>query len=314
MATFEKMRLATEALRHVVPDFHKWFEGALPDGKEGLRLLEGGNYAEAEKCFQRVVAALKDRSLPRGRHARVLLALATTQWKQKRLGEARETAESARDLLTGPKTKRGAELAECLDLLGRIYSDDGDLPAASAAFQEALDIEKETRQSDSKILTERYRHLAGALWAAGHLAEAKDAFEQAVKTSEKAHGEMHTLTADCLIDLGQCLSAHDEHDAARETLEKGLEIHRQLCGADSEEVARDYQALASAAHMAKDLEASVAYYEKALHLRERQLGGNAAEFAMLLVSLAGVHSTEGRPARALELLQQAVPRLEGARD
>lgn len=35
---------------------------------------------------------------------------------------------------------------------------------------------------------------------------------------------------------------------------------------------------------------------------------------MLLVSLADVHSTEGRSARALELLQQAVPRLEGARD
>lgn len=314
MSTFEKVRLATEALRHVVPDFQKWFEGTHPDGREGLRLLESGNYAEAEKCFQRVLAAFKDRSLPRGRYARVLLALATTQWKQKRLTEARETAESVRELLEGAKTKSGPDLIECLDLLGRIYSEEENFAAAEAAFQQALDIDREAHQADSKDLVERYRRLGGALRKNEKLQEAKAALEEALRIAEKAHGPEHVLTADCLFELGQCLSARAEHEDARGKLEKALDIHKQVCGRDSEEVARDYQALAAAAHEAKDLEASVTYYEKALHLRERQLGGNAAELAMLLVNLATVHSHDGRPARALELLQQAVPRLEGARD
>src|SRR5882762_5550863 len=109
MPSFEKVRVAAEALRSVMPDLHKWFEASGPNGKAGLRLLGLGNFAAAEECFLRAVAELDQRPATRRRHARLLLALSTTQWKLKKLPEARKNAEEVRDLLTGAKLKQAAE-------------------------------------------------------------------------------------------------------------------------------------------------------------------------------------------------------------
>ncbi|MEO7144952.1 MAG: tetratricopeptide repeat protein [Bryobacteraceae bacterium] len=303
MSSFDKVR--------------QWFEGSHPDSKdtkEGVRLLDLGRFAEAEQCFLKAVSDLKPHSTPRRRQAHVLLTLATAQWKQKKLPEARENAQRARDLLEESNSKPGAEMAECLDLLGRLRLEEGDFDNARHHFKDALDIEKSASSPDLKTLAERYRRLAGAHSQAGRWDDAKPALELALEIAEKTYGKFHAWTAGCLIELGECQAALADHAAAKLHMERGLQIHRNVCGAASDEVARDYQSLAAAAQSSGDLESAVGYYEKSLHLRERQLGGDVAEFAMLLINLANVHEVEGRYTRAMELLQQAVGRLEGARD
>ena len=314
MASLERVRLAAEAIRHIVPDFHRIFDGSHPEVKEGLRQLEGEHYQEAEKRLQKVVSEPKIMPAAPARQARVLLALSTAQWKQKKLAEAADTAESACKLLNGMKSKPAAELEECLDLLGQIRLEEEDLDAAAELFQKALEVTKSAPRPDPKALTVRYRRIATKHWRAGEMEEAGAALRSALEFAQKAYGESDSITADAMIDLGQCELARERFEDARQHLEKGLQIHRQTCGADSEEVARDYQALALAAQAAGDLASAVEFYEKALRLRERQLGGNAADFAVLLMNLADVHVSEGQSSKGVELLQQAVGKLEAARD
>jgi tetratricopeptide (TPR) repeat protein len=260
------------------------------------------------------VAELDQRPATRRRHARLLLALSTTQWKLKKLPEARKNAEEVRDLLTGAKLKQAAELAECLDLLGRISFEEGKMAEAQGLFKQALAADEVCGHRDPKVLTERYRRLAGACWGAGCVDEARTALEQALASASAAYGETHQLTLDCQTDLGQCELERGEYASAMKLFEKGLRVHQHICGPFSDEVARDYELLATGAHRSGNLEVAVHCYEKALRLREQQLGGSGSDFATLLMNLADIHSTEGRSAQAVELLQQAVGKLEGARD
>src|SRR5262249_2642769 len=102
--------------------------------------------------------------------------------------------------------------------------------------------------------------------------------------------------------------------AAKATLLRALEVHTALCGTESEEVAGDYQALGLACQESEDLESAVQYYERALKLRERQLGGSTAEFAALSMGLAGAQAMRGQYGPVIELMQQAVGKFEGLRD
>jgi hypothetical protein len=83
---------------------------------------------------------------------------------------------------------------------------------------------------------------------------------------------------------------------------------------DSDEVARDYQGLAASHQAAGEFEKAAEYYKKALYLRERQLGTNGSDVAMLTVNLGRIYADWGRYSSATELLQQAIGKLECAHD
>ena len=314
MDAFEKMKLAAQAMRKAMPAFPGLFESSPVDLREGERYLQLGKHAEAERWFDRELANLKARGPMRARHARVLLGYATAQFRQAKYDDARETVETALELLEDAGQKRQPEVAACLDLLGGIFLEKGDFERARELFEQALAAEEAVRPRKSENLILRYRRLAGALRKADRNGEARTTLAKALKAVQETLGENHPVTAGTLLELGQCESALGEHAAALDHLKLALSYHKEASGPDSEEVAQCLQALASATQASGDLEASVGFYEQALRLRERQLGGNAADFAVLLMSLAGVHSHLGRYAPAAELLQQAVGKLQGVRD
>src|SRR5262245_20617956 len=113
MDAFEKVR----AIGRAVLDFPDRIKETHPACVEGERLLEAGNFVEAEACFVKASSALKANAAPRARQARVLLRAAHVQSKQKKIGEAKTTAEAAHELLSA-KRKPSVDLSACLELLG----------------------------------------------------------------------------------------------------------------------------------------------------------------------------------------------------
>jgi tetratricopeptide (TPR) repeat protein len=283
-----------------------------PDYKEGERLHSLGHYAEAEACFLRADAKPKARNSTTGNHAQVLLALARTQWKQGKLAEARKNAESARDLLAARK-KATSGMAACLELLGCIRDDGGEAEQARSLFRESLAMQEQVQPVEPNILIQRYRRLAKAVRAVDEQ-EAEDLLKKAVEAAEKYVGTHSAVTADCLLELGQLQVARGNKEAGIEAMERAVEIHREVNGHSSEEVARACHCLASCCHLIGDLERAVQYYEKALSIRERQVGGSGPEVAILMMGLADVRSLQGHDAPAVELLQQAVGKLTGSGD
>ncbi|MCC6393298.1 MAG: tetratricopeptide repeat protein [Bryobacterales bacterium] len=311
MSTFEKLRLAAQAVRQVMPEAKVW---SSPESREGESLLDAGKFQEAERCFLRVAGELKSRSAIRPPHGHVLVCLATAQFKLNKFRDAWITADAVRELLTGQKQKPSTPLSGALDLLGRMKAEEGELDEALELFTEALETQKAVLPLDVPAIVGRTCHLAGAMQRKGRLDEAVSMLETVLDQADRSLGKVHPATADCLIQLGECETERGRHATARAHLERALRIHQELNGVESETAIRDLHLLAVAAQAAEDLEAAVGYYETALALRERQLGASATGSAEILMKIAGVQTDMGRYGPAMELLQQAVGKLEGVRD
>ncbi len=246
----------------------------------------------------------------RKKQVRALLDLVLTQWKQKNLTDALETAEAVRELLNGDGARPSREKARCLELLGGITDDAGDTPLAHQYLMEALEVEREVRPPDWLRIAELGRKAGAICQELGNLEEARRCFEDAVSDAKQGLKPHHVVVGDCLSDLGFFLHQVGENEPALPCLERAVEIHRNERGESSSDVARDYQGLAVALQGLGRYEESVGYYQKALYLRERQLGGDGTEMASLMVNMAEIYSEWGRHSSAMELLQQAIGRLE----
>jgi len=311
MSTFERLRMAAQAVRQAMPEASVW---STAESREAERLLESGKLLEAERLFLRLISDLKARSAIRPPHGHVLMCLATTQFRLNKTKDAWITADAVRELLSGPKLKPTSDLSASLDLLGRIKLEDENLEEAQEFFQKALETQKAVLPLDVPLIVERSCHLAGSLQRQGSLDEAVSVLESALERADHSLGGVHPAIADCLIAMGECESERGRHATARNYLERALKIHQELHGMESEVAVRDLHMLAVAAQGAEDLEAAIGYYEKALGLRERQLGASAVGSADILMKIATVQTDMGRYGPAMELLQQAVGKLEGARD
>lgn len=118
MNLFTKIRLAAARLSQEMIELTKCVDASNPDCEQGERLFELDNFAAAEKCFLKAAFDTKSRSAPASVQVSILLALARTQLKLRRVSEARETTQSAYELLKARKPS--PELSVCLDLRGCI--------------------------------------------------------------------------------------------------------------------------------------------------------------------------------------------------
>src|ERR1051325_4974722 len=286
IASLQKIRLAAASMGQAVLEFPEWMTRSDPDYEEGERLFRVAQYAEAETCFQTASSKIRPRPASRGHQAQVLLALSRAQWKQGKLKQAEETGESARELLDAAK-KATSGLAACLDLLGSIREDSGDAEQARKLFREALETQEKVFPVVPQVLIQRYMRLAKSFREV-QPREALDLLKRTVEAAEKHLGTHAPGTADCLIELGQLQIEQGEKELGVASMERAVEIHRETHGPFSEEVARDYHCLASACHTAGDLERAVQYYERALSIRERQVGGSGPDLAILMMGLADV--------------------------
>jgi tetratricopeptide (TPR) repeat protein len=289
-----------------------WFHTSHPAYVEGQRHFAAGEFADAEDCFTKALAELKARKAPPGRQGKVLLALAKAQWKLDK-PEARENAETARPLLRDDD-KPTLELAECLDVLASVHEKDGDRTEAAKLCREAIEIQETSGSRDAKPLIERFRHLASLLREDEAWEEAEAALSRALTLSEERLGTRDLVTAECLLDIGECRFARGKADEGMETMQRALEIHRESEGSAEDQIARDLQRIGAACHKAGQLEEAVKYYELALNARERQIGGDSTKVASLLMEMAEAYTLLGNEAPAVAMLQQAVGKLTGSAD
>lgn len=309
MDAFRKM---SKAVRSVVPGLSGLTPAAV-DSSEGERLLEQGRFAEAEEFFLCLLDQTRDRAHRRFVYAKTLSALANARYQQKKYAQARETALAA--LIHLDAEKQNTEVAETEDLLASICLKLSETLLAVPHLERALATQLKARPIDYRAIIERHWRLAAVLDQVEETERAIEELSNACNLASRECGPEHQLTGDCEAQLGRMLREAGRFEEAAECLRKALAAHMVSPGEDSEEVAKDYQALAETYQAADDLEQAVTHYEKALRLRERQLGGgNSGDYASVLMGLGGTHSLRGNYGTAIELMQQAVGRYEGARD
>lgn len=290
-----------------------WFDSSNPVCRDAEQLLRAGRFAEAEEIFARVLEDPRHAALVRRQQPRILIALATAQLRQEKWAAARESASRAKSLLADARARSSPDYAEACRLLGQAARGEGRREEALRHLLEgiaATEIQKSPRPAD---LVERRLETAALLREMERFDEAERQAREAVRiAAERFSGQKEE--GDARIGLAECLAAAGRFEEARQEGERAASVHRSACGESSGELAEDYEKLGGICQKQGDYQAAVSYLEKALGIRDRQVGGDTTQLGLLLVALADLYTLIGRLAPALELLQQAVGKLGPARD
>jgi tetratricopeptide (TPR) repeat protein len=290
-----------------------WFDASNPVCRDAEKLLRAGRAAEAEEIFRKVLEEPRYASLAKKHLPRILLALATAQLRQKKWEAADQSAARAWALLSELKYRSTPEYAECCRLRAEAAKGRGACEDALRLFLQGLAAVESQKHARPPDIVEYRVQIAGLLREMERHAEAERMAASAVELAERElDGSRHY--GDACLEWALCLAACERYDEARKAGERAADVHRSACGAHSDELAQDYEKLGSICQKQEDYPAAVSYLEKALGIRERQVGGDTSEMALLMVALADLYSLIGRLAPALELLQQAVGKLGPAKD
>ncbi len=305
---FRKFGKGAKLAKLAIPNVKEIHRGRGLNEEEAWRNLEGGQVDEAEKCF---AAALEEKINP-GKRLELTLGLAEAQRRQAKLDEAEVSARTA--LILANETKNHGARLDAMDIQVDLCLDRGDLGGALALADEIVHIEDGRTKPDPIRQVKHVHKLACVLVRneQGELALA--AYARAAKQADHTHGPNDLITADILSGWGALLRLAGRHPESQQHLRRAMQIHREARGADSRELTADISELAASLEESGDVQAAMNEYEKALSLRERQLGADPHETALLKVRLGALYLQEGRSSTARELLIHAIRVLEKGAD
>lgn len=290
-----------------------WFDASNPVCREAEKLLRAGRAAEAEEIFRKVLTEARYAALAKKQLPRILLALATAQIRQQKWDAADHSAARAWALLSELKYRTTPEYAECCRLRAEAAKGRGALDDALRLYLQGLGAVEAQKHPKPQEIVEWRIEISALLREMGRAQEAERMSAEAVRVAvENLEGSKEN--GDACLEWALSLAECQRHAEARQAGENAARIHRAACGDQSDELAMDFEKLGSICQKEGDFPGAVAYLEKALGIRERQVGGDSSELALLMVALADLYSLIGRLAPALELLQQAVGKLGPSKD
>ena len=295
------IRIASWATPHV----KEWRRRRNFHRDEAFRNLNCRNWPEAESHF---LAAIADRRQPPFQLLDLVIGLKESQRKQGRLDDAEKTSRTAIDIAVSMKDA-GAH-ARALDALLDIFMDQNrhDEAVDTATLIERL--ERARSKPDLARIVGCTRKLACVLHQSQRKEQATTALEKANRYCQQVYGPKHIETAHSWAELGAIYREMDDHASAQRCLRLALKIYTPTLGPDSPEVGEVMSELASSLAASGQIEEAVGEYERALALKNRQVGGNPRQTAELQAGLAALYVQASRAAAARELLIPAIATLE----
>ncbi len=279
--------------------------------EEGERLFEESDYAGAElHLAQAIVNSEHRQELPNQRIS-LRLELGEAQRRQfladgnlQKLAAAEETVRSAYDLAS--RTNERELLVECLDTLGVIEADRGNLDEAARLLEEAGALEGKLKHNEPMLLARRQHRLGLLRKRQGRMQEAAALLAAAAAIHERVLGENHVSTAHRLSDLGALYHAMENHGEAQRCLRRSIRVHEQQGGLESPEAVADLKMLTESLEASGDIDAAAAQFERVLNLKLRTVGMDMDTVAEAQFELALRYRGWRRYSRARELLMEAV--------
>jgi len=301
--------------------FSFWTPDLSEDQIEGERLLEDGNFVQAEIRLTKAIVDSERRRQPSKRRIQLRLELAEAQHQQFQHGDtpvkltaAEGVIREALDIALRTQDKQAQ--VECLDVLAEILADAGKYEVLEQVVEDANRAEAGVSGAEPIRWCRRMQLLGLARRKSGRLGDAVEILEEAAKACEKILGPEHVETAGHWTELGSACHFLGQHAKAQKFLARAIKVHESQRGLDSQEAVHDLSLLTGSYEAAGDLDAAADLQERVLSLRLRAVGVSLDEIAEAQFALAGLYIKWNRPARARELLMEAIGtfrRTKGAR-
>jgi len=224
-----------------------------------------------------------------------------------------EEALALRERALGPDH---ADVARTLGGLGRVLAAQGEFPAALRHQERALAVLEASLGPRHSEVGLALKDL-GALLAEGlDSPDARPRLERAVEILTASHGPDHPHVAEARVHLGKALSSFGHHDAARLQYESALPVLERSYGSAHPVLANVLHTLGNLLIVPglerKDPDGAIAYFRRALAIREAALGPLNPEVGDTLDGLGRAFRLKGDRESSRTYLERSLALTEAA--
>jgi CHAT domain-containing protein/Tfp pilus assembly protein PilF len=224
-------------------------------------------------------------------------------------GRYRDGAAKAREAVTLRERVLGPsdlEVAEALDLLGRLLERTGEYSEAQKVLERALATKEAALGPNSADVADTVEVLAMAVQQQGNPGAARSLYERALRIREDVLGPDSPEVSGALTSLGWAQLDQGDFPGARASLERALKIREKAFGPNH---FRTSQTLAHLGRAYRDLgeyDLARVTFERALRIQERVLGPQHPELGYVLSQYGLFYERLDDRAKARPLLERAV--------
>lgn len=138
---------------------------------------------------------------------------------------------------------------------------------------------------DPEVYAEMQFMIGQAYLGIGDYSKSNDAFEKAIETAIKEHGEIHRSVAIYLNLLGRLEGMRGNYETALSNLSRAMEINRQLYGDISSNLTLNYAEVARVYALKREFDTALEYYQKSIQMHEELGEKHTLEYNMTLAGL-----------------------------
>ncbi|EAU67165.1 tetratricopeptide repeat family [Stigmatella aurantiaca DW4/3-1] len=214
-----------------------------------------------------------------------------------------EHALSIRETVLG---KTHPDVANCLNLVGRLYRLKGELTHAEPLYQRALAIREASLGKNHPDVATSLNSLANLYSDQGLYGRAEPLYQRALAIREASLDKSHPDVASSFNNLAHLYSDQGLYSQAEPLYQRALDIREAALGKNHPLVASSLNNLANLYSDQGLYNRAELLYQRALDIREPSLGKNHPLVATSLNNLANLYSNQGLYGRAEPLYQRAL--------
>ena len=212
----------------------------------------------------------------------------------------------AREIRENVFGKEHADVAETLNNLGWLESDQGRYQDAEPLIKDTLEVREKVLGPDHPDTAMSLNNLAVLYQAQGQYTKAKPLFKRALEIREKVLGPDHPDAALGLGNLATLYRAQGQYTNAEPLYKRALEIHEKVFGPDHPDTAMSLNNLAVLYRVQGQYTKAEPLNKRALEIREKVLGPDHPDTALGLGNLAGLYEAQGQYTKAEPLYKHAL--------
>nr|WP_244237092.1 CHAT domain-containing tetratricopeptide repeat protein [Corallococcus llansteffanensis] len=204
------------------------------------------------------------------------------------------------------------DVASCLNLVGDLYRQRGDLVQAESVLQRALAIQEAALGDNHPDVARAVNSLANVYRSQGLYDQAEPLYQRSLAIQEAAHGGNHPDVGKALSNLAVLYVNQGLYGRAEPLYQRALTILEANLGTHHPDVGRMLSNLADLYTHQGQYGRAEPIYQRALDIQEANLGPHHPDFAHSLNNLALLYREQGLYDRAEPLFQRSLAIREAA--
>ncbi|MEO8673114.1 MAG: serine/threonine-protein kinase [Tahibacter sp.] len=218
---------------------------------------------------------------------------------------ARKACEEGLSIRRAHRPPSHPDLGHSYNSLGIVEQEQGNAAAAEENFRKALAIFESAGPESREDLASTQHNLGYAAAHRGDYVAAQRAYAAALTEKRLLFGDAHPRTLNSLLGIANAEVGLGQNDAARRDFEAILALRIKVHGAESIDVARTHNELASLLQDSGELASADAHYAQAQQLYERLLPADALDHAVNANNRATLAEDRGDVPLARSLYQRS---------